>query len=97
MPANDPRKARLVWARAPSNAGESIWLAVQSRTTRPLVDTGRLRAIGEYMGLILIEGVLQDPAAIFQGIRRPYFGEDLDNFCFRLYLRSSNFLHILSG
>jgi hypothetical protein len=31
MPANDPRKARLIWVRAPSDAGESIRLAVQKK------------------------------------------------------------------
>lgn len=82
MPANDPRKARLIWARAPSDGGESIRLAVQSKTTRPLVDTGRLDAMGEYMGLILLGGVLEDPVAIFQGIKRPYFSDGLDNFIF---------------
>jgi hypothetical protein len=82
MPANDPRKARLVWARAPSDRGENIRLAVQSKTTRPLVHTGRLRAIGEFMGLILLEGILQDPPQIYQGIKRPYFGEGLDNFVY---------------
>jgi hypothetical protein len=38
--------------------------------------------MGEYLGLILLGGILEDPVAIFQGIKRPYFGDGLDNFVF---------------
>jgi hypothetical protein len=82
MVANDVRKPRLIWARSLSETGGEIRLAVQSKTTRPLVETGRLEAMGEYMGLILLEGVLQDPIHIYQGIKRPYFGDGLDNFVY---------------
>ena len=82
MPTNDPRNQKLIWAQYPSIGDNVIRLAVSSTVTRDLVETNRLEAMGEYSGLIFSEGVLQSPTAIFQGIRRPFLADGLDNFVY---------------
>ena len=41
-----------------------------------------MAALGEYVGLIFGDGVLEIPVAVFQGIKRPYLRDGLDNFVF---------------
>jgi hypothetical protein len=76
------RNIRIVSARAPTTAVTMITLGVQNKTTRPLVETGRLSALAEYVGLIVGDEVLQHPIAIFQGIKRPFLDDGLDDFVF---------------
>jgi hypothetical protein len=76
------RSIRVVTARSPTSTVSMIKLGVQNRTTRPLVEDGRLSALAEYVGIIVAGEVLQSPTAIFQGIKRPFLGDGLDNFVF---------------
>jgi hypothetical protein len=71
MGKNDPNKARITIARASVHATD-VYLGVHHKTIRTLASSGRLAAIGEYMGLIHDIGVLENPNAIFQGLNRPY-------------------------
>ena len=77
MGKNDPNKARITIARAPVHATD-VYLGVHHKTIRTLASSGRLAAIGEYMGLIHDIGVLENPNAIFQGLNRPYMGSSVD-------------------
>jgi len=77
MSKNDPAKGRIVIARAPRH-GMDVRLGVHHKTTRTLATSGRLASLGEYVGLIHKDGVLEDPVAIFQGLNRPYFGTSID-------------------
>jgi hypothetical protein len=79
---NDPSKSKLVWARLPQVAVAYSRFAVSASTSTTLRVSNRLVSLGEYMGLIFSGGVLEDPVAIFQGIKRPYLSEGLDNFVF---------------
>jgi|SRR5580658_1501216 hypothetical protein len=79
-PKNDPLVSRVVWARSPKQAGdvEYVRLGVHHLTTRKMVESGRLAAIGEYCGLIHGEGLLAAPAGIFQGLKRPLSAPGMD-------------------
>jgi hypothetical protein len=71
------RNVRIVLARAPVR-GANVYLGVHHNTTRPMVASGRLAGLGDYVGLIYGMGILENPVAIFQGLNRPFFGGSLD-------------------
>lgn len=77
-----PASHRIVIARAPETEFRQIRLGIHYKITRDLERTGRLAAIGEYVGLIVGDCVLFDPQAIFQGLRRPFNGPGKDDTVF---------------
>jgi hypothetical protein len=79
---NDPSKSKLVWGRRPQVEVAYSQFVVNGSTAATLRQSNRLVALGEYMGLIFSGGILESPVAIFQGIKRPYLSEGLDNFVF---------------
>jgi hypothetical protein len=70
-PTNNLAYPKIVWARVPECASEYLRLTVSEKTLASLFGDRRYAALGEYAGLILQEGVLAAPTAIYQGLRRP--------------------------
>ena len=84
MPTSPERPAshRVVIARAPEVDFRQIRLGLHYKIVRDLEKTGRLTAIGEYVGIIVGECTLFDPVAIFQGLKRPFAGPGKDETVF---------------
>lgn len=78
VPKNNPDYPKVVWARAPELVPRYIRLAVSEKTLSTLFATQRFAAMGEYAGLILGQGVLIRPSAIYQGLKRPFHGPGMD-------------------
>lgn len=71
-----------VLAQFPACGHGSIPLVIEPDNIRVLLQSGRMAALGELVGLIFGDAVLSAPIAIFQGLRRPYKGEGVDNFVY---------------
>jgi hypothetical protein len=74
----NPKTHRVVLARAPTVEAQQVMLGLHYKVAQDLVETGRLAALGEYVGLIFGASVLLDPVAIFQGLNRPFRGPGVD-------------------
>ena len=74
----NPKTHRVVLARAPTVEPQQVMLGLHYKVARDLVETGRLAALGEYVGLIFGASILLNPVAIFQGLNRPFRGPGVD-------------------
>jgi hypothetical protein len=79
IPRNDPTTPKLVWARAPDEQTRYVRLSVDEKTLTTLFESRRLASLGEYAGLIFGLGVLNHPAVIYQGLKRPFLGPGVDD------------------
>jgi hypothetical protein len=80
---------KIVRARAPSGDGGIIPVTIDPSHLRVLLEAGRLTALGELVGLIIQDSVLEMPTGIFKGLRRPLLREGVDDFVFAYVTRPS--------
>jgi hypothetical protein len=88
-PVNDPRKARLVWAKSPIQGRDYDKLIIHPETMRLCERLGETHKMGQYFGLIHgnIEGMdddgttgLLEPNAIFRDIERAVSNKSSENY-----------------